>query len=79
MVSSDSESSECRSQAMTWSSMAFDAAIYVDQASALLELSIPPELRSGVIANFEHLQSIAQPVVDFVLPETVESAATFEP
>ena len=57
----------------------FDGATYVDQASALVGLSIPPSLRSGVIANFEHIQQIAQPVMEFALPETVESAATFEP
>ena len=57
----------------------FDAATYVDQASALAGLSLPPSLRSGVIANFEHLLKIAQPVVEFPLPETVESAATFRP
>jgi glucose-6-phosphate 1-dehydrogenase len=47
--------------------------------AALLNLSIPPELRSGVIANFEHIQKIAKPVVEFPLGETLESAATFEP
>ena len=57
----------------------FEAATYVDQAAALLGLSIPPELRAGVVANFEHIQTIAQPVVDFSLPDTIESAATFEP
>ena len=57
----------------------FDAATYVDQAAALVGLSLPASLRAGVIANFEHIQQIAQPVMEFSLPITVESAATFEP
>ncbi len=57
----------------------FDVATYVDQAAALVGVSLPPTLRSGVMANFEHIQQIAQPVIEFSLPETVESAATFEP
>jgi hypothetical protein len=57
----------------------FAAAVYVDQAAALLNLTIPPRLRAGVVANFEHICQLAQPVIDFPLPNTGESAATFEP
>jgi hypothetical protein len=56
-----------------------DVATYVDQTAALLGLAIPLPVRAGVVANFEHVQKIAQPVIEFSLPETVESAATFEP
>jgi hypothetical protein len=57
----------------------FDATIYVRQTAALLGLTLPLEIEAGVIANFEHIAMIAQPLVTFLLPETVESAATFEP
>jgi hypothetical protein len=44
-----------------------------------MALPIPAELKSGVVANFEHICAIAQPVIEFPLPETVESAVTFVP
>ncbi len=57
----------------------FDAATYVQQSAQLLNLSIPPELISSVVENFERIQSIAQPVLDFPLPDTLEAAPRFEP
>jgi|GEM_PF-1401222 len=56
----------------------FESSIYVDQAAALLGLAIPPELRSGVISNFEQIHTIAQPVLEFSMAETIEMAATFD-
>jgi len=56
-----------------------DFAVYVDVVAATLALAIPDEIKAGVVANVEHLWAIAQPVLTFPLPDTVESATTFEP
>nr|WP_278003277.1 DUF4089 domain-containing protein [Nodosilinea sp. TSF1-S3] len=52
---------------------------YVDAIAKALDLPIPDEIKPGVVANVEHIWAIAQPVLTFPLPDTVESAATFEP
>jgi hypothetical protein len=57
----------------------FKTEAYVDQTAALLGLTIPPELRSSVVENFDRIVAIARPVLDFELPDDLESAATFEP
>lgn len=57
----------------------FDAATYVDQTAALLGLTIPLEIRDSVIENFELVRAIAEPVLEFDLPDTIEPAPTFEP
>ncbi|MEM9486918.1 MAG: DUF4089 domain-containing protein [Cyanobacteria bacterium P01_F01_bin.116] len=57
----------------------FDAATYAHQTAQLLNLSIPPEQMASVIENFERIQAIAQPVLDFPVPDTLESAPRFEP
>lgn len=57
----------------------FDSAAYVDQMAAFLRLPIPPELRQGVIENLERIWDMAQPVVEFPLPDDLEAAPTFEP
>lgn len=56
-----------------------DFAAYVEAMAAALELTIPDEIKSRVLANVEHIFAIAQPVLTFPLPDTVESASTFEP
>ncbi|WOD40548.1 DUF4089 domain-containing protein [Nodosilinea sp. E11] len=56
-----------------------DLTAYVEAMAKLLELPIPNEIKPGVVANVEHIFAIAQPVLTFPLPDTVESAATFEP
>jgi hypothetical protein len=56
-----------------------DLAAYVEAMATALELTIPEEIKPGVVANVEHIFAIAQPVITFPLPDTVESAATFEP
>ncbi|MGF1569823.1 MAG: DUF4089 domain-containing protein [Nodosilinea sp.] len=58
---------------------AFDSTTYVEAMAAALGLALPESLKPGVIANFEHIRAVAQPVVDFSLPDSVESAATFQP
>ena len=57
----------------------FDIETYVDQTLSLLGLKVPPELRPSVIENFERVVTIAQPVLDFELPDSLEPASTFEP
>ena len=57
----------------------FDADAYVQQTAQLLNLSIPPEHMASVVENFERIQAIAQPVLDFPLPDALEAAPRFEP
>ncbi|PSR14377.1 DUF4089 domain-containing protein [filamentous cyanobacterium CCP3] len=56
-----------------------DLTDYVDAIAKVLDLTIPDEIKPGVVANVEHVWDIAQPVLTFPLPDTVESATTFEP
>ncbi|TVQ09908.1 MAG: DUF4089 domain-containing protein [Leptolyngbya sp. DLM2.Bin27] len=56
-----------------------DLAAYVEAMAQVLDLTIPDEIKPGVVANMEHIWAIAQPVLTFPLTDTVESAATFEP
>ncbi|PSB12583.1 DUF4089 domain-containing protein [filamentous cyanobacterium CCP2] len=51
----------------------------VDRLSAFLDLPIPPDCRPGVIANLERTATIAQLVLDFPLPETIEPSPVFQP
>lgn len=60
-------------------SVSFDVQVYIDQTAALLGLQISPELRPSVVENFERIMEIAQPVLDFELPDNLESATSFEP
>ena len=57
----------------------FSAEIYVQQTTQLLNLSIPPEQMAGVVENFERIQTIAEAVLTFPLPDTLEVAPRFEP
>lgn len=56
-----------------------DPAVFVDQMAALVALPLQPEHRSGVVANFARIVSIAQLVTEFPLPDDVEIAPVFEP
>lgn len=60
-------------------SQCFDAGVYVDQVSFLLDLPIKSEYRDGVVANFERIMAIANLVNSFPLPEEIEVAPIFEP
>ena len=57
----------------------FDIQTYVDQMALLLDLKIPPEIRPSVVENFKQIVAIAQPVLDFELPDDLEPAITFKP
>jgi Protein of unknown function (DUF4089) len=52
---------------------------YVDSMALLLGLNLRDEYRDGVVANFERIQTIAQIVNGFSLPESIEVAPIFEP
>ncbi len=67
------------SESSTKSPSGFHTPSYVDQTAALLGLKIPTEIRSSVIENFDRIIAIAQPVLDFELPDDLEPAPTFEP
>lgn len=51
----------------------------VDLMATLLQISLDPEYRPGVIANLVRNAEVAQLVMEFPLPETVEVAPIFEP
>ncbi|WP_416671244.1 DUF4089 domain-containing protein [Egbenema bharatensis] len=51
----------------------------VDRLSQVLDLPIVSEYRPGVIINLERTATIAQLVLDFPLPETIEPAPFFQP
>ena len=52
---------------------------YVDHAAAALGLTLDHEFRPGVVANFERTAAIAELVMSFELPDTVEAAPVFRP
>jgi hypothetical protein len=56
-----------------------DLVAYVDQAARIIGLEIPAEYHAGVVQNFERIAAIAQPVMEFPLPEDIEIAPIFEP
>ena len=57
----------------------FDPESYVRQTAQLLGLTISPKHLANVVENFEQIRAIAQPVLDFPLPDTLEAAPQFEP
>lgn len=52
---------------------------YVIQTIQLLGLSIPPDQLATVVENFNQVRIIAQPVLEFSLPDNLEAAPRFEP
>ena len=57
----------------------FDASAYVDQASRLCGLTIAPDHYPGVVENMNALAQVADLVMSFPLPETIEPAPVFNP
>ncbi|MEO1589689.1 MAG: DUF4089 domain-containing protein [Cyanobacteria bacterium J06632_22] len=58
---------------------AFEVETYVVQTLTLLGLTVPPDQMADVVKNFEQVRAIAQPVLDFSLPDDLEAAPRFEP
>jgi hypothetical protein len=52
---------------------------YVEQTAQLIDLPLAPEYRLSVVENFAKIAAIATLLVEFPLPEDVESAPVFEP
>lgn len=52
---------------------------FVNVMSEIVALPIPDEYRENVVANFERIQTIAQLVLEFPLPEELEIAPVFKP
>jgi len=57
----------------------FDAETHRDQMAAVLGLEIRPEWRQGVVDNLKATRTIAEAVLTFPLPDTIEPAPAFEP
>lgn len=56
-----------------------DWSLYLDQMAMTMGLSITPACRPGVLANLERTAAIAQRVMEFPLPPSIEIAPTFDP
>ncbi|MCU0547723.1 MAG: DUF4089 domain-containing protein [Leptolyngbya sp. Prado105] len=52
---------------------------FVAAMSEVVALPIPDDYRDSVVANFERIQTVAQIVLEFPLPEGIELAPVFEP
>jgi len=52
---------------------------YMDSASVLVGMPIPPEFREGVRVNLERMSFIARPLLDFPIDDSVEAAPVFVP
>ncbi|MGB3495248.1 MAG: DUF4089 domain-containing protein [Elainellaceae cyanobacterium] len=59
--------------------LSFNAEAYVEQASLAIGLAIAPDHKPGVVENMEALYNVAQLVMAFPLPKTVEAAPVFNP
>lgn len=57
----------------------FDADAYVDAASAAIGLTIAPELRASVVANFKQIADTAALVMSFPLADDIDPAVVFRP
>jgi len=58
---------------------AFDAEAYLEAAAAALGLQIEAEWKPAVLDNLQRSRQIAQAVLSFPLPDTVEPASVFRP
>jgi len=58
---------------------AFDAEAYLEATAAAMNLSIAPEWKAAVLDNLIRSRQIAQAVLNFPLPDTVEPASVFKP
>jgi hypothetical protein len=57
----------------------FDAEAYVDAASAAIGLTIAPELRPSVVANFRQIADTAALVMSFPIEDDIDPAVVFRP
>lgn len=52
---------------------------FVKVMSEIVALPIPDEYQENVVANFDRIQTVAQFVLEFPLPEEIEIAPVFDP
>lgn len=57
----------------------FDVEAYVDVALAALGLTVAPEWKPAIVANFRRSAEIAQAFLDFPLADDEEPAPVFTP
>lgn len=57
----------------------FDAEAFMEATAAAMKLTIAPEWKPAVLDNLIRSRQIAQAVLDFPLPDTVEPASVFKP
>jgi hypothetical protein len=57
----------------------FEVSTYVDQTAYLIGLPLPAGYHEGVISNFERICAIAQPLLEFSVPDDIEAAPIFTP
>lgn len=55
------------------------AQTYLEQAARLLNLPYTPQAEDGVLRAFKVNQRLAQSLLDFELPDTLEPAPVFRP
>jgi Protein of unknown function (DUF4089) len=59
--------------------MTDDPGKFVEVMSEIVAVPIPEEYRASVIANVQRIQTVAQSVLEFPLPDTIDIAPVFEP
>jgi ketosteroid isomerase-like protein len=52
---------------------------YIDIAGPMVGLQIPPQFREGVQRNIERAATIARPLLDMALDDSIGAATVFEP
>lgn len=57
----------------------FDAEAFMAATAAAMNLTIASEWKPAVLDNLVRSRQIAQAVLDFPLPDTVEPASVFKP
>ncbi len=57
----------------------FDWEAFLDHMAALVGTTIPEQYRAEVIAYLKLTRTIAQPMLEFELPEDAEPAPVFRP
>jgi hypothetical protein len=56
-----------------------DLTLFVEQMAAIVNLPLQPEHQPGVIENVARIQTLAQLVMEFPLPEDIEPTPIFHP
>jgi hypothetical protein len=57
----------------------FDAEAYLEATAAVMNIAIAPDWKPAVLDNLIRSRQIAQAVLNFPLPDTVEPASVFKP